>query len=131
MANLLTRSPLTPADSYMVYFTRYLPAMRYPLQVTTLQTDNIQKIQKPFIHKLLPKIGLNRHTPLAVIHGPLSLGGLNLANLAKEQAQSHFEQFLGHMRRQDIVSSHYRISMNIIQLSAGCGDFFLWNNPNL
>ena len=129
LADLLTRSPLTPSDSYMVYYTRYLPAMRYPLQITTFHNNDIQKIQKPFIHKLLPKIGLNRHTPLAVIHGPLALGGLNIASLAKEQAQSHFERFIGHMRRQDTVSLHFRISLNIMQLTAGCGNFFLWNNP--
>ena len=129
MADLLYRSPLSPSDSFMVYQTRYLPAMRYPLQVTTFTNNELQSIQKPFIHKLLPKIGLNRHTPLAVIHGPANLGGLNIANLPKEQAQAHFERFIGHMRRRDTVSIHLRLSMNIIQLSAGCGRFFLWEDP--
>ena len=63
------------------------------------------------------------------IHGPLSLGGLNIASLAKEQAQSHLERFIGHMRRQDTVSQHLRISLNILQLTAGCRNLFLWNNP--
>jgi hypothetical protein len=81
MAAKLYQSHLSPLDSFMVYETRYRPALEYPLRVTTFTTAELQKIQKPFIFLLLPKIGLNRHMPRDVIYDPIFWGALGLVNL--------------------------------------------------
>jgi hypothetical protein len=68
MAAKLYSSNLSPLDLFMVYETRYRPALQFPLTVTTFTTAEISKIQNPFVFHLLPKIGLNRHTPRALIY---------------------------------------------------------------
>jgi hypothetical protein len=52
--------------------------LKNSLMITTFSKSQLEKIQKPFVHLLLPKIGLNRHTPLAVVHGPIFQGVLEL-----------------------------------------------------
>jgi hypothetical protein len=49
MAQKLYLSSLTPIDLFMVYETRYRPALQFPLHITTFSKSDIAKIQKPFI----------------------------------------------------------------------------------
>ncbi len=130
MGSLLYNAPLTPNDCTMVYTTQFLTAMCYPLEVTTLKSSDLLRIQKAFIHLLLPKLSLNCHTALALVHGPVSHGGLGLVTLKVEQALSHLNRFIGHLRRDDELATSFRISLNALQLIVGCGKFFLHLNPN-
>jgi hypothetical protein len=98
MVSKLYKSGLSHTDVYMVYATRFCPAAEYPLQVTTFNKTEMESVQKPFIHLLLPKIGLNRHTPLAVIHGPMLRGGLGITPLEEIQIIKHFQAFQSHIR---------------------------------
>jgi hypothetical protein len=75
----LYQSALSHLDSYMVYETRYRPALQYPLRVTTFTTKELNEIQKPFIYLLLPKIGLNRHMPQDIVYGPIFRGGIGIS----------------------------------------------------
>jgi hypothetical protein len=59
MATKLYKSHLSPLDLFMVYETRYRPALQYPLTITMFSSTDLAKIQHPFIHLLLPKLGLN------------------------------------------------------------------------
>ena len=77
MAIDLSRAPFDPLDAWMVYESRYRAAIRFPLPVTTFTTTECDAIQKPFIHALLPKLGLNRHTARALIYGPKKLQDWN------------------------------------------------------
>jgi hypothetical protein len=131
MARLLYRSHLTPTDAYMVYETRFCPALEYPLAVTTFTTSQLLQIQKPFIYLLLPKIGMNQHTPRAIIHGPLYRGGLGLPHLDERQTILHFELFQGHIRRGDDIGKSLQIQTSTEQLEIGCGDLFFNTDPTL
>jgi hypothetical protein len=55
----LYKSWLSPIDAFMVYETCFWPALEYPLMITTFSKSQLDQIQKPFVHLLLPKIGLN------------------------------------------------------------------------
>ncbi len=112
-------------DSYMVYETRYRPALQYPLRVTTFTTKELDDIQKPFIYLLLPKIGLNRHMPRDVIYGPTFRGGLGLVNLEEQQIIQHFDSFQGHIRRNDDIGKSLKIQIATQQLEIGSGTMFL------
>jgi hypothetical protein len=92
--------------------------------------SDIDKIQKPFIHLLLPKIGLNRHTPRALIYGPIYRGGLGIVDLEEYQIVKHFEIFQGHLRRNDDLGLSLRIQLITQKLEIGCGRFFLNTDPN-
>jgi hypothetical protein len=130
LGSTLYKSQLTPMDSYMVYETCYRPALQYPLRVTTFSKSELQDIQRPFIFLLLPKIGLNRHIPRAVVYGPLFRGGLGLVNLEEQQIIQHFHAFQGHLRRNDDIGKSIRIQLSTHQLEIGCGEFFLNTLPS-
>jgi hypothetical protein len=101
------------------------------LTITTFSSSDLEKIQHPFIHLLLPKLGLNRHTPRALIYRPQFRGGWGLVNLEKEQIVRHFESFQGHIRRNDDIGVSLRIQLSTQQLEIGSGALFLNTNPNL
>jgi hypothetical protein len=98
--------------------------------ITTFSKSQQDKIQKPFVHLLLPKIGLNRHTPLAVVHGPIFCGGLGIVRLEEQQIIKHFSSFQGHLRRDDNVLLSLRIQLMIQELEVGSGTLFLNTNPS-
>ena len=66
-------APLTHWDAWIIYESRYRSIIRYPLPVTLFTEKECIEIQKPFIHALLPKLGMNRNTPRLVIFGPKSI----------------------------------------------------------
>jgi hypothetical protein len=131
MARILYQSNLSPLNAFMVYEMRFCPALEYPLAVTTFTTTQLLQIQKPFIHLLLPKLGMNRHTLRAIIYGPLYRGGLGLHSLDEKQSILHFELFQGHICRNDDIGTSLRIQTSSQQLEIGCGDLFLNTNPNI
>jgi hypothetical protein len=125
----LYKSWLSPIDAFMVYETRFRPALEYPLMITTFSKSQLDKIQKPFVHLLLPKIGLNRHMPRAVIYGPMFWGGLGLVKLEEQQIIRHFSAFQGHLRRQDNIALSIRIQIMLQKLEVGCGTLFFNTDP--
>jgi hypothetical protein len=99
----LYKSWLSPIDACMVYETCFRPALEYSLMITTFSKCHLDQIQKPFVHLLLPKIGLNRHMPRAVIYGPVFRGGLGIVKLEEQQIIKHFSAFQCHLRLQDNI----------------------------
>jgi hypothetical protein len=119
MADLLQKAPFRPHDAWMVYESRYRAAIRFPLPATSFTTDQCHTLQKPFILHLLAKLGLNRHTPRAIIYGPKSLGGLQLMDLRCEQPMMHYRATLGHLRHQDKAGQGLLINLSDLQASIG------------
>jgi hypothetical protein len=119
MAKALRKAPFDPQDAWMVYESRYRAALRFPLPVTTFTEAECHSIQQPFIYQLLPKLGLNRHTPRSVIYGPKLLGGLELMDLRCEQPHLHYQATLGHIRRQDQAGKGLRINISDLQAEIG------------
>ena len=119
MANDLHKAPFDPFDAWMVYESRYRAAIRYPLPVTMFSELECDAIQKPFIFHLLPKLGLNRHTPRAIIYGPKRWAGLELMDLRVEQPAMQFNSSLGHLRRQDQAGKGLLMNMADLQAEIG------------
>jgi hypothetical protein len=115
----------------MVYETRFRPALEYPLVVTTFTTAQLLQIQQPFIFLLLPKIGMNRHTPRTIIYGPLYRGRLGIQSLDEKQAILHFEHFQGHIRQDDDIGKSLWIQISSQQLEIRCGDLFFNMDPSV
>jgi hypothetical protein len=129
MGAKLYKSWLSPTNPFMVYETRFRPAMEYPLLITTFSKAQLEKIQQPFINLMLPKIDLNRHMPRAVIYGPWFRGGLGIVKLEEQQIVKHFSSFQGHLQHQEDVALSIRIQLMIQQLEVGCVTLFLNTDP--
>ena len=92
---------------------------RYPLPVTQFSEKECDQIQKPFIHVLLPKLGMNRNTPRVVIYGPKSLGDLELMDMQIEHATAQWETTKGHMKRVDRAGQGMFITAHNLQVEIG------------
>jgi hypothetical protein len=103
MAGRLAGAPFNPSKVYQVYSSRFKPAVGYCLPITTFSDTQCNNIQSPFYQVMLPKSGMNRHMPKAVIHGPTRYGGLQYTAFATEQIASHVSHLIG-LRRNDLVS---------------------------
>ena len=129
LAHRLYTAPLSPSDAYTVYSTRYCPMIKYALPITTFSKTQLKNIQKRFIHLLLPKMGMNRNMPRAVIFGPRSKGGRELMDLRIVQPSLHITTNTGHMRRNDKAGKLLYTTMSDTQLELGIKTFFLKADP--
>ena len=130
-AHKLKHAPLSHYDAYVVYESRYRSMIRYPLAVTQFTIKQCNDLQRPVIDVLLPKMGLNRKMPRAVIYGPMALGGRELMDLRLEQVTSQWEATRGHMCRKDRVGQGLRLTLNDHQCIVGSEEFFLNVDPNV
>ena len=126
----LFNAPFSPYDAWTVYQSRYKAMIGYSLPVTTFTRNQLDQIQKKFIFFLLPKLGMNRHTPRAIVYGPMKYGGRNLLDLRIEQPTQHLRHTLGHMRRQDNTGKLLTITKRDTQLESGLSIPFYKTNPD-
>jgi len=63
----------------------------YPLLVTTFDKKQCDELLKPILLQGLPRIGVNRHLPRAMVHGLVAYQGLNIPNLHMEQMLLHVQ----------------------------------------
>lgn len=106
-------------------------AILYPTEITTFTKEQCDEIQRHFRFKLLPKLGLNRHTPLAVVHGPINRGGCGIADLYCEQTINHLNTTTAHLRREDQAGQGIISNMNAMQLISGSEKCFLTLDPSI
>ena len=110
----------------MIYEVRYKAMIRYALLVMFFDDDQLHKIQQQFIFHYLPKVYLNRHTPRAVVYGPVTMGGLGKMDLRIEQVVHAFKTVIGHICRNDHLDKSMCITLYYTQAVAGMDcPFFL------
>jgi hypothetical protein len=70
----------TELDSIPTTITKEELTLRvtYSLPVNTIPENKLAKLQSQTYRRFLPKLGYNRNMPAAVVHGPSSLGGLDM-----------------------------------------------------
>ena len=124
------RAPLSHWDAWIIYESRYRAIARYPLPVTMFTKKECELIQKPFIHALLPKLGMNRNMPRVVIYGPKELGGLELMDLRIEQVTAQWETTRGHLRRLDRAGHGLYINAHNLQVEIGSESPFYLLDPS-
>jgi ribonuclease HI len=122
-------APINHWDAWIIYESRYRAMIRYPLPVTMFTREQCIKIQRPFVHAILPKLGLNRNTPRAIIFGPKSLGGLQLMDLRVEQIAVQWDTTRAHIRRLDRAGKGLYITAHDMQVQLGTSTPFYDHSP--
>ena len=131
IAGRLQASPLNIALSWQVYYCRWKPAITYCLPITTFSAKECSKIQSPFFTALLPKLGINRHMPRALLHGPSQVAGLGLVNLEAEQLALHITGMIAQIRKDDRVGQTMRASIDALQIYLGTESHFFQKQAHL
>ena len=105
--------------------------IRYPLAVTQFSPEQCGgNLQWTVIHTLLPKTGLNQHTPRVVIYVPMTLGRREIMDLRVEQITTQWETTKGHICQVDRAGKGLALTMNDHQCIIGSSKLFLNLNPD-
>ena len=132
MAKKLYQAPLSHYKAYMVYKAYYMPAIQYPLPITTFSDDECDTIHKPFIFLLLPKLGLNRHTCRTILYAPTTYGGSSaLQDLKVEQKYHQLQSFQQYLRQRSRVGSSVGIAIHQYQIFLGSSIPFFELDPTI
>ena len=119
LAGRIQSTPLTCSEAYTVYTERFKSSFFYPLAVTQFTKNQCHSIQSKVYQQLLPKLGYNCHTPLAVILGPHEYGGSNLTTLFHEQHIQHIERMIQYIQRKCFLGQLYLTSIKQYQQYIG------------
>ena len=126
----LYNSPLSHHEAYSTFWCRYISIASYPYTVTTFSTKELDLIQKKPLRKILPKLGINRNMPRAVLFGLRSIGGRQLTDLRVEQPAQNYYATLGHLRRNDKVAALLIATARDLQIEVGISKPFFTVDPN-
>eukprot|EP00957_Ditylum_brightwellii_P203971 15337007-Ditylum_brightwellii.AAC.1 len=90
------------------------------LAVTTWILKQCERLMSPFLNAILPKWGLNCHTPHVVIHGSKLYGGFQIAHFFVEQGYLSIKFLLGHIRESSLTGRHLMVLLSQVQLVSRC-----------
>jgi hypothetical protein len=78
-----------------------MPSLGYGTPATTLTKKDFEEIQKPVVNVILPKMGITRSSPRAVVFGTAQFGGRGLTHIVALQGHTQLQYLLGHLRYGD------------------------------
>eukprot|EP00957_Ditylum_brightwellii_P180548 13753121-Ditylum_brightwellii.AAC.1 len=70
----------------------------------------------PFLNAILPKIGLNQHTPPVEAHDLSKYGRFQIALFFVEQGYLSIKFLLGHIREESLPGKHIMVLLSQAQL---------------
>ena len=130
----LRRAQLSNTDRWVAYNSCVRPAVAYPLVGQQCTNEDLSKTQGVMDAIACHALGLNEHFPRALLHGPVTLGGVGIPSLWAETLADKISYFLHHMRVTDDVGQQLKVSVAITQLELGVGipffdlPFELWGH---
>ena len=98
LASNIKDNSLDRHDAHIIYRERWVNSIGYCLRVTQFSKTQCEGLMKPFCAAILPKMGFNRHIPLAVRYGPPRYNGKGLVHLGTHQHAKHLEELIVALR---------------------------------
>jgi hypothetical protein len=86
----------------------------------TLSKKDCEKIQRPVANAILPKMGIARTAPRAVVFGTAKYGVMGLTHLSALQGHTRLKYLLGHLRCGDATGRLMQMLLEYTQLECGC-----------
>jgi hypothetical protein len=104
----------------MEYNAFYMPSLGYGTPATTLSMKDCEEIQRPVVNAILPKMGIARKAPRAVVFGTAQCGGFGLTQLAALQGHTSLHYLLGNLRCDDATGRLMQMLLEYTHLECGC-----------
>ena len=118
-ASRLFRGSLSKYDTWVCYFSCFIPKVAYGLAVMTHSSKDLFNLQRPAIAATLSKLGFRRTINRAIVFGSPLYGGLGLRDLYVEQGIAQLQLFIRHLRAESPQGELLQISISWWQLQAG------------
>jgi len=99
------------------------PSLRYPLAVMSLNQTQAHSLTSRLYQTLLPRLGVNRHFPVALRHADTSFLGLGLPHPYWEHGIAATRLFLEHANATNTETVLLQVSLEYLHLEVGS-----WSN---
>ena len=86
---------------WMNYSLTISKTLEYPMQTSTLTKQEWESLVVPLNKAALPKSGLVRSFPHAVLYGPLKYQGMGAMHHWYNQELTHLAKFVEHVHKED------------------------------
>ena len=116
------------SDAWYSMTRTILKTVEYPLMATTMNRDQLDTIIRPILHAGLPKSGIQKYMPRAIVHGSLRVQGINFPHPFSTQTVQHIQAILRHGSRHTMTGKLLRNLMEAHALEIGSGTPF-WDLP--
>jgi hypothetical protein len=113
-------STMWKGESAMTYNASYMSSLGYGTPTTTLMKKDCEEIQRPVVNAILPKTGIARSAPRAVVFGTEQFGGLGLTHRTALQGHNRLQYLLGHLHCGDATGRLMQMLLEYTQLEYGC-----------
>jgi hypothetical protein len=113
-------STMWRGESAMSYNAFYMPSLGYGTPVTTPTKKDCEEIQRPLVNAILPKMGITRSAPRAVVFVTAQFVGLGLTHLAALHGHTRLQYLMGHLRCSDATGRLMQMLLEYTQLECGC-----------
>lgn len=97
----------------------HMPKIMYKLHGSFPDPGFLETETNLLISALLPGLGLNRHTPLAIRHSPEERLGFNLPHILCEAGMIHLKDWLKHVRKDTNTGKQMIINLQWAHLISG------------
>jgi hypothetical protein len=106
--------------------------LEYPLTTTTLTEAQCYKLTSVLTQSTLPRIGIMKSFPRALVHAPNKMAGLNIPSLYIEQGISHIIKLIRYSRsKKHSTGLLLRHTCEAMKLELGTNGFLLSNSWDL
>ena len=109
---------MTRFEATTIYWTMYIPSIMFGIGSTLMDLDQLDNIQKPLIHAILPKI-YSSQTCRHVMFGPRNYLEIGARYLVTERGVQQTLMFVNQIRSDQELSKLLRIGLKWFQLHAG------------
>jgi hypothetical protein len=117
----VAKAPMTRYEANTAYWTMWLPSITFGLGSTFLTADQLDRIQRPMMNAILPKMGYSSKTSRDVVFGPKKYLGIGCRDLAPERGIQQTLILLKHIRADQELSTLLQIGLEWFQIHAGVG----------
>jgi len=117
-------SSLSQKAKWVAISTVIEPAIIYSLVNSYFSKEEFTLIDSLMSQIKCVALGLNRHFPRALLHGPLLLGGLGVPPTLQKNAKDRLNYFLFNMRCPSTISQKFDISIVYTQIEIGTFEQF-------
>jgi hypothetical protein len=113
------KAPMSRHEASTAYWTMFIPSITFDLGSTLMDATQLDKIQKPMMNAILPKMGYSSKTCRHVVFGPKKYLCVGARDLAPERGVQQALILLKHVRSDQDLSTLLRIGLEWFQLHAG------------
>ena len=118
-AGKVRASPLDPDAMWVAMNCSIIKGLEYPLAATTLSKPQVDKIMSALLPTALPRSGLTRKFPHAVLYGPAELQGMGVTSLYDYQYCRHVQDIVDQTWRGTPTGRLIQINLEAVKVEAG------------